>query len=244
VGDLDAAAAPGLLRKYHGRALLVTTGACAVHCRYCFRRHFPYAEQNPGGTQWPRVLEHLDADATINEIILSGGDPLALSDERLAALAAALDAVPHLRTLRLHTRLPVVLPERIDEALLRWLRATRLKAVVVIHANHAREIDADVVAALARLRRAGAVLLNQTVLLKGVNDDAETLAALSEALFAAEVLPYYLNALDRVAGAAHFEVEHGRARALIETLRRRLPGYLVPRLVCETAGAPYKLPLS
>jgi EF-P beta-lysylation protein EpmB len=236
VGDRAAVRAPGLLHKYHGRVLLNLTPACAIHCRYCFRREFPYAEAGHGRGTWGAALAYIRADASIHEVILSGGDPLALADSRLAALVGGLAEIPHLRRLRLHTRLPVVLPERVDADLLGWLGATRLSPVVVVHANHPNELDHPVTAALQGLRRAGAAVLNQSVLLRGVNDAAPTLAALSEALFAAGALPYYLHMLDRVRGAAHFEVDRERALALHAALRARLPGYLVPRLVRETAG--------
>ncbi|MEJ2343838.1 MAG: EF-P beta-lysylation protein EpmB [Gammaproteobacteria bacterium] len=240
VGDLHAMKVPGVLHKYHGRVLLVTTGACAVHCRYCFRRHFPYGEANPAGGHWSRALEHIAADASIEEVILSGGDPLLLSDGKLAALASALEAIPHVRRLRVHSRLPVVLPERVDESLLGWLADRRLRTVVVIHANHPQEIDASVAAVCRRMAAAGIDLLNQSVLLKDVNDSPETLIALSERLFEARVLPYYLHLLDRVAGAAHFSVDADRAQELAGRLQARLPGYLVPRLVRELPGAPAK----
>lgn len=243
VGDLGARAANGLLHKYDGRALLIATGSCAVHCRYCFRRHFPYAEETAAANRWQLALEHLRADASIGEVILSGGDPLSLSTPKLAELTQALGAIPHVRRLRIHTRLPVVLPERVDAELLDWLAAVPLQKVVVLHANHAQEIDGDVAAACAALRAAGATVLNQAVLLRRVNDDADALATLSERLFEAGVLPYYLHQLDRVAGAAHFEVTDAAALALLDALRTRLPGYLVPRLVREVAGAPSKLPL-
>jgi EF-P beta-lysylation protein EpmB len=243
LGELAAMSEPGVLHKYEGRVLLVTTGACAVHCRYCFRRHFPYGEANPALGQWERALGHIAADASLGEVILSGGDPLALPDERLAGLARRLAAIPHLRRLRVHTRLPVVLPERVDAALLDWLCGTRLQPVLVIHANHPREIDTAVTEALRPLRERGVPLLNQAVLLRGVNDAADVLAGLSEALFAAGVLPYYLHLLDPVAGAAHFAVGEAEARRLHDALRAVLPGYLVPRLVREVPGAPSKVPL-
>jgi EF-P beta-lysylation protein EpmB len=240
VGDLAALAGPGVLHKYQGRALVITTGACAIHCRYCFRRHFPYAEAQGRGADWATVLDYLARDDTIEEVILSGGDPLALSDSRLAALSEGLDRIAHLQRLRIHTRLPIVLPERVDADLLAWLDATRLKPVMVLHANHAQEFDADVDAALARLRSAGVCLLNQSVLLRGVNDSVTALRALSERLFAAGVLPYYLHLLDRVQGAAHFEVPETLARALLLELAEQLPGYLLPRLVREQAGTAAK----
>lgn len=243
VGDMPSVAAKGLLHKYQGRVLLITTGACGVHCRYCFRRHFPYSEENARSGEWQEALDYLQGDTSINEVILSGGDPLSLNDERLAALARSLEAIPHIKRLRIHTRQPVVLPSRVDDALLGWLSACRLQKVVVLHTNHAREMDPAVREACARLRGAGATLLNQTVLLRGVNDTAETLSELSEALFAAQVLPYYLNLLDPVAGAAHFDVTETEALALMEALRARLPGYLVPKLVREVPGAPSKMPV-
>ncbi|HWP94325.1 MAG TPA: EF-P beta-lysylation protein EpmB [Gammaproteobacteria bacterium] len=243
VGDLDARLAPGVLQKYRGRVLVVTTGACAVHCRYCFRRHFPYADENPRPGQWHAALEAVRADPTIHEVILSGGDPLALSDARLAEFTDALATIPHVWRLRVHTRTPVVLPARVDEGLIRWLDGVRLQKVFVLHVNHPREIDMEVCAAAGRLAAAGATLLNQSVLLRGVNDEADTLVALSETLFAAGILPYYLHLLDRVEGAAHFDVPENRALGIMAQLHARLPGYLVPRLVREVPGAPGKLPL-
>ncbi len=239
VGDEAARRAPGLLHKYAGRALLVVTASCAAHCRYCFRRHFPYAENR----QLDAALDTIARDESLDEIILSGGDPLSLSDGRLSALLDSLEAIPHLRRLRIHTRHPILLPERVTDELCRRLAACRLPVVVVVHTNHAREIDDGVRAGFRRLRESGLTLLNQSVLLRGVNDDAAILAALSEALFEAGVLPYYLHQLDRVAGAAHFEVDDERALALHRGLRARLPGYLVPRLVREEPGAPAKTPL-
>ena len=240
VGDLAALAGPGVLHKYHGRALLVTTGACAIHCRYCFRRHFPYAKAQGHADDWRAVLDYLARDPDIEEVILSGGDPLALSDRRLAALVERLDGVPQVRRLRIHTRLPIVLPERVDAALLDWLGATRLKPVMVLHANHAQELDAAVDAVLHQLSAAGVCLLNQSVLLRGVNDSVAALRHLSERLFDAGVLPYYLHLLDRVQGAAHFEVPEHEARQLLAELSAQLPGYLLPRLVREQAGAAAK----
>jgi EF-P beta-lysylation protein EpmB len=241
VGDLASMAVPGLLHKYAGRVLLTATGACAVHCRYCFRRHFPYAAANAAADGWRAALAAIAADPSVHEVILSGGDPLTLADARLAELAAALAGIAHVERLRLHTRLPIVLPERVTGELLAWLTGTRLAPVVVVHANHANEIDAAVRTGLARLRAAGVTVLNQSVLLRGVNDDVAALAALSEALFAAGALPYYLHLLDRVQGAAHFEVEEAAAQRLMAGLNARLPGYLVPRLVREVPGAPGKV---
>jgi EF-P beta-lysylation protein EpmB len=243
VGDFAARAGAGLLHKYEGRALLVTTGSCAVNCRYCFRRHFPYGEENAGADRWQSAIEYLRADESITEVLLSGGDPLSLSNERLRELGDALRSVPHLRRLRLHTRLPVVLPARVDATLIEWVGSLPWPVTVVLHANHPNEFDAEVDGACARLRAAGALLLNQAVLLRGVNDNVETLARLSERGFEAGVLPYYLHQLDRVQGAAHFEVPEAQARQLMAELRARLPGYLVPRWVREIPGEPGKTPL-
>jgi EF-P beta-lysylation protein EpmB len=243
VGDAAARAGTGVLRKYRGRALLVTTGSCAIHCRYCFRRHFPYAEDTAAANGWREAVGLIAADREIDEVILSGGDPLSLATSKLAELTTALADIPHLRRLRIHTRLPIVLPERVDTALVDWLRAMPWPVTVVVHANHAQEFDGDVDAALARLRSAGALLLNQAVLLGGINDSVEALAALSERGHAAGVLPYYLHQLDRVQGAAHFEVPDARAMELHRSLAARLSGYLVPRLVREVAGDPGKRPM-
>lgn len=247
--EAAAVRAPNLLQKYSGRALLITTQACAVHCRYCFRREFPYAEQaaersadEATSGRWGAALAALAADASIEEVILSGGDPLSLSDARLTALTNSLQAIPHLRRIRVHTRQPVVLPSRVDGGLVEWLRGIKLPAVVVIHANHPNEIDAEVRAACLRLRAAGVTVLNQSVLLAGVNDDVDTLARLSTALVEAGVLPYYLHLPDRVRGTAHFDVEERRAQELIRQLGNRVSGYLVPRLVREVPGAPAKMP--
>lgn len=243
LGEAAAMATPGLLHKYAGRVLLTLTGACGVHCRYCFRRHFPYADANPAGSQWEQARAYIAAHTDIHEVILSGGDPLSLGDARLAALATELAALAHVQRLRIHSRLPVVLPERITDDLLAWLGNSRLRPVLVIHANHPNEIDTQVATALRRVVAAGIPLLNQSVLLRGINDDLETLCALSETLFEAGALPYYLHQLDPVQGAAHFAVGDDLARELLTGLRARLPGYLVPRLVREQAGAPGKTPL-
>ena len=243
VGDAAARAGAGVLQKYRGRALLVATGSCAIHCRYCFRRHFPYSEETAARDGWDQALRMIAADACIEEVILSGGDPLSLSTSKLAELTDALAQVPHLKRLRIHSRLPVVLPERVDAPLLQWLSSLPWPLALVIHSNHANEFDPDVDAALAALHSAGARLLNQAVLLRGVNDSAQALADLSERCFSAGVLPYYLHQLDRVAGAAHFEVSDARALALHAELAARLSGYLVPRLVREVAGDTGKRPL-
>jgi len=236
VGDLDAMKVPGLLHKYHGRVLLITTGACAIHCRYCFRRHFPYSGGQLGGQARAAALAYIRADRSISEVILSGGDPLSLSDGKLAALAADLDGIPHLQRLRIHTRQPIVLPQRVDDRLTDWMSSSRLKIVMVVHANHPQELDSQVGEALREVSRCGVQLLNQSVLLKGINDDSDTLAELSETLLAYGVLPYYLHLLDPVRGAAHFQLDRSDAVALHQRLRDHLPGYLVPRLVTEIAG--------
>jgi EF-P beta-lysylation protein EpmB len=235
--------APGLLHKYHGRALLISTGACAVHCRYCFRREFPYEQAAAEGRRWSAALAAIAADPTIEEVILSGGDPLTLGTPRLAELTRELARCAHVRRLRLHTRTPIVLPERVDDALVHWLTGLRWPCVIVLHCNHANEIDAAVRAASQRLRAAGATLLNQSVLLAGVNDSVAALEALSHALWSAGVLPYYLNLLDRVRGSAHFEVAEPQARALMAQLAGRLPGYLVPRLARDIPGSASKMVL-
>lgn len=244
VGDTAARTATGVLQKYQGRALLIATGSCAVHCRYCFRRHYPYSEDTAAREGWREAVAAIAADDSIEEVLLSGGDPLSLATSKLEELTAALAAIPHLKRLRIHSRLPVVLPERVDAPLLRWLSALPWPVAMVIHANHANEFDAQVDAALADLRGAGVNLLNQAVLLRGVNDEVQALADLSERCFAAGVLPYYLHQLDRVAGVAHFEVDDARALALHEALRARLSGYLIPRLVREVAGDSGKRPMT
>ncbi len=240
LGEAHAVATQGLLHKYHGRALLVVTGACPVHCRYCFRRHFPFADHR----DLQPALEQIRTDPSIEEVILSGGDPLMLDDERLGELAGDLAAIPHLQRLRVHTRMPVVLPQRVNDSLLGWLTGSRLQPVLVLHANHAAELDAAVLTGLRLLHTAGVVLLNQSVLLAGINDRVDTLRELSEALLAGGVLPYYLHLLDQVQGAAHFAVAEETARRLLGELMTRAPGYLVPRLVREQEGAPCKLPLA
>lgn len=236
VGDGAATRIPGLIQKYAHRALLMAQSACAIHCRYCFRRHYPYTDLGASGPRLATALEVIAADATLNEVILSGGDPLLLDDRALGALLERLDAIPHLRRLRIHSRLPVVLPERVTEGLCRTLSRLRLSPVVVIHANHPRELGTATARALSRMRVTGTTLLNQSVLLRGINDRAATLAELSERLFALGVLPYYLHQLDPVQGAAHFQVPDAEALAVIEDLRSALPGYLVPRLVREIPG--------
>ena len=241
VGERAARVAPGLVRKYAGRALVLVTGGCAVNCRYCFRREFPYAESGATRGGVAAALEAVAADASLHEVILSGGDPLLVDDERLAEIVGRAAAIPHVRRLRIHTRLPIVLPERITPGLVDLLSGARLACTMVVHANHAAELDGSVATALGRVRRAGAILLNQAVLLAGVNDSEEALVDLSERLVDLGVVPYYLHLLDRVRGAAHFEVPEARARALHGRLRERLPGYAVPRLAREVPGEPAKV---
>lgn len=244
VGDRDSIGGTGVLHKYHGRVLLIATGACAVNCRYCFRRHFPYSEQNARRRQWRSALDYIAADESIREVILSGGDPLMLDTGALEDLVARLAAIPHVGRLRIHSRMPVVLPERLDGTFCDWLRRVPLQKVLVIHANHPAELDESVADALARAAATGTVLLNQAVLLRGVNDDAAVLEALGERLFACGVLPYYLHLLDRVRGAAHFEVPESRAGEIHRELRASTPGFLLPRLVREVPGAPAKTPVA
>jgi len=243
VGDQTAQRTAGLLQKYSGRALMIATGACAVHCRYCFRRHFPYHETPRSLDDWQPAIDLIAEDNSIHEVILSGGDPLTIGDQPLSQLVERLAKIQHVNRLRVHTRLPIMIPERVTGGLLDWLRGTRLTPIVVIHANHAQEIDDAVAGALARLVDAGVPVLNQAVLLRGINDNADALANLCERLVDLRVMPYYLHQLDRVAGAAHFEVPEDVGRELIADLRRRLPGYAVPQYVRETAGEMHKSPL-
>ncbi len=240
VGDHDAARGPGLIHKYQGRALLVTSGLCAIHCRYCFRRHFPYLTTPPSLARFDEVLQTVRADPSIGELILSGGDPLMMSDGRLQQLVERIAAIPHVRRLRIHTRLPVVIPPRVTEGLVQVLRETRLAPWMVVHCNHPQEIDDQVANALSQLVAGGIPLLNQTVLLRGVNDAADVLVELSERLIDLRCMPYYLHQLDRVQGAAHFEVPVQQGRNLVREMRNRLPGYAVPRFVCEKSGEPAK----
>jgi EF-P beta-lysylation protein EpmB len=244
VAEAAAVRQPGLLQKYAGRVLLVTTGICAVHCRYCFRRHFAYQDAPRSLANWQPALEEIASDRRIHEVILSGGDPLTIVDRALAELVGHLSAIPHLRRLRIHTRLPIVIPERVTDELIDILHDSRLAQIVVLHTNHPNELDEHVAAAIAKLANAGVVLLNQAVLLAAVNDTLEAQAALCERLVDLKVMPYYLHQLDRVAGAAHFEVPIETGRRIIEQLRLRLPGYAVPRYVQEVAGAPSKIELT
>lgn len=243
VGDLAAMEAPGLLHKYHGRVLIITTAACAVHCRYCFRRHFPYQE-NRAEQNWQETIDYIRSHSDIHEVILSGGDPLSLTESRLKKLTGQLLDIPHIKTLRLHTRQPIVLPERVNNELLDWLDSLPWKIVMVLHCNHANEIDIAVADALKHLHQHNITLLNQSVLLAGVNDNHEVLINLSHKLFEHHVLPYYLHRLDKVQGAKHFYVENNTASRLINHLRQHLPGYLVPKLVEEKSGEKSKIAIN
>lgn len=226
---------PGLLHKYSNRVLLLVSGACAVHCRYCFRRQFDYSGNNPGRTGWAEAFDYIRSKPLVNEVILSGGDPLMVNDNYLSALVSEIADILQIKRLRIHTRLPIVLPERVTTGLISALQ-TRLKVVVVIHANHPNEIDNSVATAMQMLRDSGITLLNQSVLLKGVNDSAIILRNLSEKLFSVSVLPYYLHLLDKVKGAAHFAISRNKAVRIVQELAAILPGYLVPKLVEEQPG--------
>lgn len=239
LGEEAATAVPGLIHKYRSRVLLVPTSSCAIHCRYCFRRHFPYEEHRLGQQDRARILAYLHGHPEVNEIILSGGDPLMLNDKTLGTWLDELEALPSLTRVRFHTRLPIVLPDRLTPELLDRLSSSRLQTILVVHANHPREISTTLGEKLA-VWRGNMTLLNQTVMLQGVNDDADTLCDLSERLFAAGILPYYLHHTDPVAGTAHFTVPLQRIRVLHAQMKEKLPGFLVPRLVAELAGEPNK----
>lgn len=243
LAEAEARRVPGVIHKYRGRVLLIVAKHCGIHCRYCFRRHFPYAENQPSRAEWAQAFEYIRADASLHEVILSGGDPLSLSDRNLRWMVDAIEGIAHVRRLRIHSRLPVVIPQRITSALIGLLTRTRLQTSLVLHANHAQELDDAVANALQPLRSTAITLLNQSVLLAGVNDREDALADLCERLFAIGVLPYYVHQLDRVAGAAHFLVPDEQACALQQALLARLPGYLVPRFVREVPDAPSKVPI-
>lgn len=243
VGDLHARRSPGLLHKYHGRVLLLAAGACAIHCRYCFRRQYPYAEEPRRLEDWEPAMAEIEADNEIREVILSGGDPLVLNDSRLAQLCQRIARIPHIERIRFHTRLPIVLPSRVTPELLSLLSALPKQVLMVVHANHAAEIRDDCLAALRRLVRSGFPVLNQAVLLRNINDTAMAQEQLSLSLVNAGVLPYYLHQLDRVDGTQHFEVSETVGQQILKTLQARLPGYAVPRYVREIPGATGKTPL-
>lgn len=234
---------PGLLHKYSNRALLLVKGGCAVNCRYCFRRHFPYAENQGNKRNWQQALEYISAHPQLDEIIFSGGDPLMAKDHELDWLLTQLESIPHIKRLRIHSRLPIVIPARITDTLVARIAASSLQVLLVNHVNHANEIDAAFRTSMRKLRMAGVTLLNQSVLLRGVNDNANTLADLSNALFDAGVMPYYLHVLDKVQGAAHFMVSDEEARAIVRELLTLVSGYLVPKLAREIGGEPSKTPL-
>ena len=230
----------GIVHKYANRLLLVISPACAINCRYCFRRHFPYEENRQSKEQWQSALDYIRSDKEINEVIYSGGDPLAANDHFLAWLTEQIANIAHIKRLRIHTRLPVVIPSRIDQTFLSWATATRLKPIVVLHINHSNEIDSDVAASIKRLQDCGIKVLNQSVLLRGINDSADCLAELSEKLFDCDVMPYYLHLFDPVAGASHFDIEERRAKKIYADLQAILPGFLVPKLVREIPNKPSK----
>ena len=243
VGDLEARRTPGVLQKYAGRVLLIATSACAIHCRYCFRRDYPYAEEPRRLQDWQPALDEIASDSSITEVIFSGGDPLMLSDSRLQILCLAIDQIPHVERIRFHTRLPIVLPSRVTAELIALLTGFRAQPIMVVHANHGNELVGDCKYALQTLVRSGIPVLNQAVLLAGVNDSVEALDALCRGLINVGVMPYYLHQLDRVSGTAHFEVNRERGRQLIQQLATRLPGYAVPRFVQEIPGEPNKTAL-
>lgn len=243
VGDIPAIATEGVIQKYHGRVLLIMTGACAIHCRYCFRRNFPYAGQQLSGTNLQSALDFIAGRTDLTEVILSGGDPLLLNDDKFGHLITQLNNIPHLQRIRIHSRVPVVLPSRITAELLAQLSSCKKQVIMVLHANHSNELSTEVGEACEALSGKRITLLNQSVLLKGVNDDGDLLCQLSERLFRFGILPYYLHILDKASGTAHFAVDERSALALMDYLRRQLPGYLVPRLVQEQAGAAYKIPV-
>lgn len=236
--------AKGLIHKYEGRVLLIAASQCAINCRYCFRRHFDYAGNTPSRNEWKEALTYIQSDSSIEEVILSGGDPLALADKQLEWLINEINQIPHITRLRIHTRLPIVLPSRMTPTLLKVLAEQALPTVMVVHCNHAQEIDDEVLRALSNVSESGITLLNQTVLLKGVNDCADSLRDLSKRLFTAKALPYYLHILDKVKGAAHFYVNEADATALHRQLLNTLPGYLVPKLVKEVPDEPSKVPIN
>ncbi|MCF6281375.1 MAG: EF-P beta-lysylation protein EpmB [Candidatus Polarisedimenticolaceae bacterium] len=244
VGDANSVAEHGLLHKYHGRVLLITTAACAIHCRFCFRRNFSYSDHLADPVHWHKTVAYIASHPEIHEVILSGGDPLMMSDQRLSGMLQLVATIGHVKRIRIHSRMPVVLPERITPPLLELFAQSRLKVVMVLHSNHPNEVVDDLAEATKQLTRVGVTLLNQSVLLKGVNDDSSILAALSEQLFAIGVMPYYLHLLDRAQGVAHFEVSEDNASKLYHQLMAKLPGYLVPRMVREIEGALAKVPLS
>lgn len=231
---------PGVIHKYANRLLLTVTGICAINCRFCFRRHFAYSDNNPGQQGWQQAIAYIQQNPKIQEVILSGGDPLLATDQILERLLTALEAVEHVQTIRFHTRVPIVLPERIQTSLCKILASKRFRIVIVFHCNHPRELDSAVYKACKGLQKAGCLLLNQSVLLKGINDHSAILSELSQQLFKYGILPYYLHLLDPIQGAQHFDLSLELALSIYHDLQSQLPGYLVPKLVREEAGKLYK----
>lgn len=240
VADLQSTKSHGLIKKYNGRVLLLATSRCAIHCRYCFRRHFPYNLHNPRKDAWRRAMSEIAQDTNIKEVILSGGDPLVLPEEELSKIIDPLEAIKHVERLRIHTRLPVVIPDRINDEFIQLVNTTKLKTIIVLHINHPQEIDYLLQNKLLELSSAKCTLLNQSVLLRDINDKADVLIKLSEELFKVNVLPYYLHLLDKVQGAAHFDICETDAQNIMAEVTSKLPGYLVPKLVKEEAGFPSK----
>jgi len=243
VGDLSASTEKGILQKYQGRALILVSAACPVHCRYCFRQHFPYSKHVRYRDEWHSIIQVLKQDSSVHEVILSGGDPLSLNDESLASLCQQLSTIEHIDTLRIHTRYPIILPERIDDSFLSWFESLSLNKIMVIHCNHANELDQATSDALQKIRIAGGLLYNQSVLLKGINDSVQVLCELSNVLIRNHITPYYLHQLDKVQGAAHFEVCDKKAIALIDAMRNTLAGYRIPTLVREDSTQLSKTPI-
>ena len=243
LGEAKANPQRGLIHKYHGRVLLITAPQCAINCRYCFRREFDYQNNTSSRTQWEQALTYIERDNTIDEVILSGGDPLVMPDNQLDWLITKISSVAHVSRIRIHSRLPIVLPARITSKLLETFTKHRLKPIFVVHCNHPNELDRDVGESLLKIRAANVTVLNQTVLLKGINNNSDTLATLSKQLFNHGVMPYYLHLLDKVTGVAHFNVTETEAKQLFQHLLSTLPGYLVPKMVKEVAGQASKLPI-
>ncbi|RUO20328.1 EF-P beta-lysylation protein EpmB [Aliidiomarina haloalkalitolerans] len=243
LAEAEHSPVPGLLHKYQSRVLIILRGGCAVNCRYCFRRHFPYEDHQLKRDDWDSIERYLSNHPQINEVILSGGDPLMAKEQHLLEAIQRIERFANIKRLRIHTRLPVVIPSRLTQSLLNVLTSSRLQSILVLHANHAREVSPELKRQLEKFRQQGVWILNQSVLLKDINDSVEALTALSEALFQAGIQPYYLHQLDAVAGAAHFAVADTEAVRLSAELRKQLPGFLVPTLVREIPGEPNKTPL-
>ncbi len=243
LGEEQANQQPGVLHKYKSRFLLTLTGACAVHCRYCFRRHFPYQENLPKNEDWINIQQYIQSQPDINEVILSGGDPLTLSNRKLKVWIERLESLPQIKFLRIHSRVPIVIPNRVDEELISILKNSRLRIILVVHSNHASELDDFTCSQLLQLANERITVLNQAVLLKGVNDTADALVNLSYRLFDAGIMPYYLHVLDKVKGAHHFDRSPEDINQIYAEVLAALPGYLVPKLVREIAGEKNKTPL-